>query len=95
MKKDNKRSNATGIEKTLNDRGSKYGDFETHALITQELKVVMRNSPNWYGLSNSMKEALEMTAHKIGRILNGDPEYKDSWVDIEGYIHLVSEKLKD
>lgn len=38
-------------------------------------------------------EALEMIAHKIGRILNGDPGYADSWVDIAGYAQLVADRL--
>ena len=83
------------MEKTLAERGANYGDFLTHALITQNIKRAMVNSPKWHSLSDSQTEALEMVAHKIGRILNGDPNYKDSWVDIEGYIHLVSQELKD
>lgn len=91
------------IENTLADRGSKYGPFEGHASITQDIKRAMRGESghgaaygsNWNKLPDNMKEALEMVAHKIGRILNGDPEYKDSWVDIEGYVHLVSVTLKD
>lgn len=86
------------IEKTLEERGSRYGNFEGHAYITQDIKRAMKrgiNSTNWESLSNDKKEALEMIAHKIGRILNGDSNYKDSWVDIEGYAHLVSITLKD
>jgi hypothetical protein len=40
-----------------------------------------------------MKEALDMVAHKIGRILNGDPTYTDSWHDIAGYSKLVEDEL--
>lgn len=40
-----------------------------------------------------MREALEMNAHKTARILNGDPTYKDNWMDIEGYTHLVTKTL--
>lgn len=83
------------IESVLEERGNRYGEFTSHAKITQDLKFIMRQSPNWPLLTEDKKEALEMIAHKIGRILNGDPEYKDSWVDIEGYIHLVSVTLKD
>lgn len=36
-----------------------------------------------------------MIAHKIARILNGDPDYDDSWVDIAGYATLVVKKLKN
>jgi len=86
---------STDIETTLEDRGSKYGSFDVHAQITQDLKYVMQDSPNWRNrqLTPSMREALEMVAHKIGRILNGDPTYLDSWVDIEGYVHLVTKEL--
>ena len=53
----------------------------------------MIDSPNWETLSDDKKEALEMTALKIGRILNGDPEYADSWHDIAGYAKLVEDTL--
>ena len=33
-------------------------------------------------------EALEMIAHKIARILSGDADYADNWVDIAGYAQL-------
>jgi hypothetical protein len=41
-----------------------------------------------------MREALEMLAHKTGRILNGDPAYADSWHDIAGYVRLVEQRLE-
>lgn len=84
---------STGIGETLRQRGSRYGAFPGHAKITQGLKRVMHESPNWEFLSDDKKEALEMVAHKIGRILNGDPEYHDSWHDITGYVCLVEATL--
>ena len=33
-----------GIDKTLEERGSKYGEFKEHALITQLLKAVMQGN---------------------------------------------------
>lgn len=36
-----------------------------------------------------------MVAHKIGRILNGDPNYHDSWHDIIGYTKLVADELAE
>lgn len=81
------------LEKTLQERGSRYGDFSTHASIAQGLKTVMQNAPKWSALQPDQKEALEMVAHKIGRILNGDPDYADSWHDIAGYVALVEKRL--
>lgn len=85
----------TPIETTLAERQSNYGDFCDHARITQAIKEAMQHSRNWEELPPNMKEALEMVAHKIGRILNGNPTYKDSWHDIEGYVHLISRELQD
>lgn len=84
----------TGVDQTLEQRGARYGDFGGHAKITQSIKCAMRDSPNWQRLSDDKKEALEMVAHKIGRILNGDPEYQDSWHDIIGYTRLVEQTLE-
>ena len=82
------------IDDTLDDRGSRYGDFQGHADITQHLKRVMSATPNWPALADDQKEALDMVANKIGRILNGDPDYLDSWHDIIGYVRLVEQRLE-
>jgi hypothetical protein len=82
------------IENTLAERETRYGKFTDHAEITQNIKAAMVSSKNWKDLSKDKKEALEMIAHKIGRILNGDPEYLDSWHDIVGYAKLVENSLQ-
>ena len=81
------------IDATLAERGSRYGEFDEHASITQNVKRAMRTGKNWSHLDDDMREALEMVAHKIGRILNGDPDYIDSWTDIIGYTRLVEKRL--
>lgn len=88
---------ANELDATLAERGSRYGDFAGHAEITQKIKDVMRTSKtsNWDKLTYSQKESLEMAAHKIGRILNGDPDYADSWHDVAGYVRLVEKQLTD
>ena len=85
----------SNIQDTLNERGRRYGDFKSHAIIAQSLKTVMYESKAWRLIEYDKKEALEMIAHKIARILNGDPNYKDSWHDIAGYATLISSKLED
>lgn len=79
-----------GIGATLAERGSRYGSFTEHARITQAIKAAMADSPNWATLDADMREALEMLAHKAGRILNGDPHYHD----IVGYTKLVADRLE-
>ena len=89
------------IDATLAERGARYGKFTDHARITGILKSNMRyfrrqgeTSPvAWNGLAYDQQEALDMIAHKIGRIINGDPNYADSWVDIAGYAKLVADRL--
>lgn len=83
----------TTVDKTLEERGNRYGNFDTHAAITQNIKDCMNTTKNWKILASDQKEALEMIAHKIGRILNGDPDYRDSWHDIAGYASLVDARL--
>ena len=87
------------LQKTLIERGNRYGEFHSQAAVTQALKYVMQHNPNiegvWDLLTGSQREALEMIAHKISCILNGDPNYRDSWIDIAGYAQLVADELKD
>lgn len=95
----------TSVEDTLAQRGSRYGDFTDHAAVCQELKEVMTGCtkvnpeyPNqrirgWQLLSSVQRQALEVIADKIARILSGDPNYDDNWHDIQGYAKLVEDRL--
>jgi hypothetical protein len=80
------------ITEILDERGKRYGKFKDHAEISQRLKYVVRDRRDV--LSDDQREALEMICHKIARILNGDPNYADSWVDIAGYAQLVADRLQ-
>jgi hypothetical protein len=53
----------------------------------------MIDSPNWEKLDDDMREAFHIIANKMGRILNGDPSFHDSWHDIVGYAKLVADRL--
>lgn len=82
------------VDATLAERGARYGKFKDHAKISQKIKSVMFQYRPRDQLRDDQVEALEMIAHKIGRILNGDPNYADSWVDIAGYAKLVADRLE-
>ena len=77
----------------LTERGKTHGDYSDHAYITQLLKSDMMSIPTYQSLSVVQKETLEMIAHKIGRILAGNPNHHDHWDDIAGYARLVSMRL--
>jgi hypothetical protein len=83
----------------LAERGKTHGDFGEHALVTQNIKYAMQGSgcistvsKNWDALKPYQAEALEMIAHKIGRILAGNSNFRDHWDDIAGYARLVAER---
>jgi hypothetical protein len=86
----------TDITNTLEERGSRYGKFTGHAEVTIALKDVISAHLTKRGkiLADDQKEALAMICHKLGRIINGDPDYADSWVDIAGYAKLVADRLE-
>lgn len=81
------------IEQTLNQRAQRYGRFEDQACISQYLKNFMRDTDGWQRMDDDQKEALEMIQHKVARLLNGDPDYHDTWHDIAGYAKLVADRL--
>ena len=89
---------AAGVDvgAVLSARGSRYGRFEDHARVTQRLKGVLEERITERGLELSFdqQEALDMICHKLGRIVNGDPNYDDSWIDIAGYAQLVADRLR-
>lgn len=85
-----------GIDATLAERGTKYGKFIDQAAVTYKLKNVLREHSSNHSKSYSydQAEALDMICVKLGRIVNGDSDYADSWVDIAGYAKLVSDRLQ-
>ena len=84
----------TNINDMLKGREGRYGSFEGHAKIAQGLKAVMHERSGWDKLADDQREALEMVQHKIARILNGDPNYIDNWIDLVGYSQLVVNRLE-
>lgn len=87
---------AKNVDALITERGSRYGFFIGQATISQELKKTVYAGLNRSGntLDHDQLEALDMIVHKIARIVNGDPNYSDSWVDIAGYAKLVSDRLE-
>ena len=83
------------LDAILAERGARYGKFTEHARIACNIKSMMRNHTKWDRLQADQAESLDMIAHKIGRILAGDPDYIDSWDDIAGYAKLIADRLRE
>jgi hypothetical protein len=100
-----KPENRASVADVLDVRAKTHGDFTDNALVMQALKRAARLGVNWHNgddrvnervsglLSDIQKEALEMILHKIGRIVTGDPNEPDHWLDIEGYARLARERI--
>jgi hypothetical protein len=88
--------NAQEVDAILNTRATTYGSFEGVAEIAQELKALIheRITDSHKVLDADQIEAFDMIASKIARILNGDPNHLDSWIDIAGYATLVVDRLQ-
>lgn len=82
------------VDQILQERGQRYASFETVATTAQALKKVLHMNDNWFHLNYDQREALDMICHKMARIMNGDPNYPDNWIDIAGYATLVANRLK-
>ncbi len=82
------------MKKLLKERGSVHGDYKEMCTIIQGIKNVMKfNQKRWDSLEAYQKETVEMFAVKIGRILAGDQNYDDHWIDIAGYATKCEENL--
>jgi hypothetical protein len=73
----------------LQERQKTHGSFEQNAKISQQLKMIY--SIYGYPKSDAQREALDMIALKLSRILSGQANHKDHWDDIAGYAKLASE----
>jgi hypothetical protein len=86
----------TDINALLAEREKTHGDYEIHSAITQDLKRVITHHVADLDrrLDPDMQESLDMIAHKIGRIIAGNPAEPDHWRDIGGYAQLVANRLE-
>jgi len=83
------------VDATLDARAVDYGKFIEGAEVMQMLKRVVQNalSNRDKVLAHDQAESLDMIIHKIGRIINGNPDVVDHWLDIAGYAQLVADRL--
>lgn len=80
------------VKAVLEQRGNRYGDFFDVAAIYSQIIDAVYAPGNEY--TPSQKHALDAIAMKLARIANGDPNYIDNWVDIQGYARLEQEILE-
>ncbi len=86
----------TNIDETLDARAQDYGKFKDGAALMQAIKRTLADHARMHNktFADDQWEALEMIVHKIGRIVNGNPDKVDHWVDIAGYAKLIADRLQ-
>lgn len=72
------------------ERGKTHGSFLDNARISQGLKQTFRHEAHWENMHPVYREAIEMIALKLSRILSGQHHFKDHWDDIAGYATLAA-----
>jgi len=77
------------INETLSTREGQYGQYRVVSDISQNIKSIIKDCPNYRAMPTYMRESLDMIANKMARILNGNCYLNDSWHDIGGYAALV------
>lgn len=76
-------------DELIAERGKTHGDWNTQSRMSQGLKNVLRSEPAlWFALPAMRREALELMAVKMSRIVCGDDDHPDHWDDISGYSGL-------
>lgn len=76
-------------EKLLQERGATHGDFGVNAAISQGIKDALRCGPQWQSLTPAQREAIDVIAAKLARIVTGDHNCLDHYRDIIGYTQLA------
>lgn len=84
---------ATNTTTLLKERHRTHGDFRENSYVSQNIKELMRASVSWRRMTALQHEAVDMLAHKLGRISAGDPHCADHWADIAGYAKMVNNML--
>ena len=93
---DKPEAEGTDVDEVLDQRAVDYGKFKDGAELMQGIKRLLAAHAQKHGktFADDQWEALEMIVHKIGRIVNGNPDKVDHWTDIAGYAKLVADRLE-
>lgn len=82
----------TQINEILKVRKSVHGDFTENAGVHQELLNALMCSSGYLNLDPVKVTAIQCICGKLARIVCGDPEHTDHWIDIAGYAQLAADR---
>lgn len=81
------------VEVTLEDRGKSYGEYADGTRIAMRLFDIVQSGPSYGEMNAGQQYAMFMFCAKMARLLNGDPNHADSWLDVAGYATLVHDRI--
>lgn len=82
------------VNATLAERETTHGDFITQGTLANTLKELVRNQPTYKNLQPHQREALDIGLTKVARIVCGNAQEKDHWLDLAGYATLGARGIK-
>ena len=83
----------SGVKSIIHERQQTHGSFVDVAAVAVGLRQIIRDRrPD---LLADQEEALTLICTKIARIVNGDPNNVDHWLDVAGYAQLVADRLTE
>ena len=77
----------------LNEREKTHGHYGLVASVSQALKDALRIGP-LDELPPVHRESLDLICTKVARVICGDHNERDHWIDIKGYAELVLQNIE-
>ena len=77
------------LDALIAERQTTHGSFASTAWVAQTLRDVFRHELGWENMTPVAREFFDASAIKFARILSGDPDFEDHYLDIQGYAELV------
>jgi hypothetical protein len=81
------------VDEILKERRKSHGEYCRVSAMSQTLKNVLKAGDSYYQLNFAQKESIDMICSKLARIMNGDPDEIDHWLDIAGYSKLAAQEI--
>lgn len=83
----------TEVRSTLAERGATYGRFDHHATLARRIIEVVSSGENFSSMPPDAQHALCYIADKMARVLTGQHDHRDSWLDMAGYATLIVDRI--
>ena len=78
----------------LRERQGTHGNFSDGAKFVQAVMRAAMAAPMWAATTDVQRECIHHIAQKLQRIVCGDPNFRDHWIDISGYANIAANHLE-